>query len=204
MLLLYVASELPVGERAEVERMLGDDPAMRDMLEQLRASQERIAAGLARLDELQPLPAADVVGRRVGRAMRQWQTDRLSRPALPDDGPRPHFGWRGYVTAAASVAAVITLVMLWVKKIDEGPPHSQGGAAIARNDDTDPATQPGAAPGTASGERPTVARAPTDDEQRIATYIAARAMDLTFEDDALADAERQLGGLRTLTGGDTQ
>src|SRR5689334_18537883 len=115
LLILYLADELSAGERAEVDRMIASDEPMRRMLDELRGAQATITAALARLDEAQPMPQAEIaaVARRTVRSMKQWQVEQLARQATaPLAGSHPRrglAGWRGYALAAAAAILFIGL-----------------------------------------------------------------------------------------------
>src|SRR5829696_4788295 len=90
VLLMYLADELPGEDRARVERMLADDGALRDQLERLRAAQDAVAGALALADAARPLPGSAAAGvRQVGRMIRTWQVDRLTRTAAAHDRHAP-------------------------------------------------------------------------------------------------------------------
>src|SRR5688572_10614120 len=83
-LLMYAADEMSAAERAEFERRLASDPQLAAELQQLRAAQQRVEAGLAELDQQQRPPVSDAVAvRRAARAMQQWQLRRSSLQASP-------------------------------------------------------------------------------------------------------------------------
>src|SRR4051812_16749606 len=84
VLMMYLSDELPAEDRAEVERRLAADPAMRAQWDRLREAHAAFAAAMPALDRATRLPAPEAVGvRRVVRAMRQWQAERVARPAAP-------------------------------------------------------------------------------------------------------------------------
>lgn len=132
LLVLYLADELSAGERGDVERMLASDESMRQMLDELRGAQDTIGAALARLDETQPMPQAEVcaVSRRTARAMRQWQTEQIARQAAPMVRSNPRrglAGWRGYALAAAVAILFIGLyVYLGQQGVTSTPPVTNG------------------------------------------------------------------------------
>jgi anti-sigma factor RsiW len=119
LLVLYLAEELSPGERAEVERMIASDEPMRQMLDELRAAQTSLGAALARLDETQPMPQAEVaaVARRTARSIQQWHVEQLARqggPPMVSSHPRRGLaGWRGYALAAAVAILGIGLYVYW-------------------------------------------------------------------------------------------
>src|SRR4051794_1433122 len=132
LLVLYLANELSAGEGAEVERMLASEEPMRAMLEELRGAAGTITAALARLDESQPLPAAEVaaVARRTVRSMTQWQTRQLATQTAPARNSNPRrglAGWRGYALAAAVAILFIGLYVYWGQQgITSTPPVRNG------------------------------------------------------------------------------
>jgi anti-sigma-K factor RskA len=131
MLMLYLANELPESERGQVDRMLEADEALRRMLDELRRSQAMITVGLARLDAGNPLPAAPVLARGIGRSMRQWQVERLTRPTPAAGRPVSHFAWRSYGLAAAAAAAIVVCVVWWSRVADRSPAVVTAGGATA-------------------------------------------------------------------------
>jgi anti-sigma factor RsiW len=122
VLLMYLADELPAEDRAEVEQMLRSDSGLAETLESLRRMQAQIAAGLEGMDAA--LPAADeALVRRVSRQMRRHQVELAARPA-PVVRPQRRWAWPWWAYTAASVAAVIFIVLgLWgIGVIEFEPP----------------------------------------------------------------------------------
>ncbi len=121
VLLMYVADELPSDDRARVERMLADDAAMRERLEQLRAAQESVLGALAGDDAARPLPGSEAAGvRLVGRMIRHWQVERLTRAAPSHAAHAPRnlrFPYWSYPLAAA--AAVTLAFVAWYVNLPE-------------------------------------------------------------------------------------
>ncbi|HTW95968.1 MAG TPA: hypothetical protein VMD30_14290, partial [Tepidisphaeraceae bacterium] len=107
ILLMYMADELPVEDRAEVDQQLAQDAALRQELEKLQQAWAACSGGLE---------AADAAGihhmsegaamRRASRLARQWATERLARPA---PAPRQHrlpFPWWTYPLASAACVLI--------------------------------------------------------------------------------------------------
>lgn len=111
ILLMYLADELDAQDRAEVAQMLATDAGLRGELAHLEAQQEDLAAGLAKLDRLEPLVVSQAVaGRRVGRALAQWHAARTAKStSTVKAGPR--YPWWAYPAAAA--AAVMLAFLVW-------------------------------------------------------------------------------------------
>jgi hypothetical protein len=113
VLMMYLSDELPAEDRAEVERRLAADPAMRAQWDRLREAHAGFAAAMPALDRATRLPAPEAVGvRRVLRAVRQWQADRVARPVAPAATPPFRFPVWAYPLAAAA-AVVVAFVVWW-------------------------------------------------------------------------------------------
>src|SRR5258705_1384794 len=79
-LLLYLANELPPQQRAELERILTTDAALRHDLESLRALQSQVMIGLADLDSsTSPHLSEERSARRVIREMRRLKLEMDSK-----------------------------------------------------------------------------------------------------------------------------
>lgn len=116
LLVLYLSGELSSDQRASLERQLESDPALREMLAQLKDDQESAEAALARADEVDPLSAtlAAAVVRRTGRALRQAQAERAARrPAIQPARRLLPFGWRSYSGAAIAAGLFVALLIWW-------------------------------------------------------------------------------------------
>lgn len=113
VLLMYLAGELPDGDRAEVEQRLSRDPALRAELESLREAHDAFAAAMPALDRVERLPAPQGPGvRRVVRAMQQWQAGRLAAEPAPEPVKTLRYPWWAYPLAAAA-SVVIAFVVWW-------------------------------------------------------------------------------------------
>ena len=113
VLLMYLAGELPDEDRAEVDRRLARDPALRAELESLREAHDSFAAALPALDRVERLPAPQGPGvRRVVRAMEQWQAGRLAAVVAPAPVKTLRYPWWAYPLAAAA-SVVIAFVVWW-------------------------------------------------------------------------------------------
>jgi anti-sigma factor RsiW len=175
LLLLYLADELPLADRTQVDEMLATDASAREMFEELRASREQVAAGMARLDELQPLPAQPTLIRNITRVMQQWQVDRAVRPTVAEPAVVSRFGWRTYSVAAAAVAAIVVAVVWWVNQAEP------------------------TAPGLASNSGASDPFGGAISIRQMARE-SDLALDKSFGTDSLDDAEREMAGLRFLNG----
>lgn len=119
ILLMYLADELSVEDRAEVEQMLSTDQALRQLYDELVAMMRVTSDGLAGLDRKEPMPVPLASSaRRVARIMNQWQVNRLTA-AQPEVQPLPmrRFGW---VATIAAVAACILIgfFVMW-SRVDD-------------------------------------------------------------------------------------
>lgn len=115
ILLMYLADELPPGDRLEVEQMLAADATLRADLERLRAAQQTTTEVLALLDASSPVPVnAGAATRRVGRDIRQW----LAQPAVEARAPAAGRGRRSWRWAfpAAAAAAIVVAGAVWVSR----------------------------------------------------------------------------------------
>jgi hypothetical protein len=114
ILLMYLAGELPVEHRAALERRLRDEPALREQLESLRATQDAVNAALQQFDQITPAPGSEAPAvRQVGRAIRQWQADRLAASSRRIEPRRQLvFPWWSYPLAAA-VAITFAFLAWW-------------------------------------------------------------------------------------------
>ncbi len=127
MLLLYLADELSLEERAEVDRRLNADASLATELEQLRGMHEEICGELAVVDSAAPLPmSCETAVRRASRAMKQWHVDRVGKPPAPGPVRHPfHVPWWGYASGVA--AAIIVGVVIWSSNIpDAGQQQAAG------------------------------------------------------------------------------
>jgi anti-sigma factor RsiW len=113
ILLMYLADELSAPDRAEVERRLSADAALREELESLRGAQDYAMSAMHALDGGHATALQGAASRRVVRAMQRWQAGRaLERAAQPKNR-----GFRLYVPAwsypAAAAAAIILVLGMW-------------------------------------------------------------------------------------------
>jgi hypothetical protein len=119
ILLMYLADELSVEDRAEVEQMLSTDRVLRQQYDELVAMMQLTGNGLTALDnkEPMPIPMASSV-RRVARAMNQWQVDRIAA-AQPEVQTLParRFGWVATIAAVAA-CILISFFVMW-SRVDD-------------------------------------------------------------------------------------
>jgi len=122
ILLMYLADELGVEDRREVEQMLSGDAALREELEKIRAAQNAVIAAIGALDQSAPLAISTPVAvRQVSRLMKQWQVDRLARPAV-EAQKRGRFPWWTVPAASVATAAgVLIAMMVWWGMKADGP-----------------------------------------------------------------------------------
>ena len=123
-LLMYLADELPAGERAKVDQLLAGDASLRQELEALQAAQDEFARCVASADAAMPTIGEASSINRITRAMRQHQVRRVLTPAAQT--PKSvHFWSRvprwGYPIAAAAAIA-LAYVGYWTIKAPD-PTH---------------------------------------------------------------------------------
>lgn len=108
ILLMYLADELPDGDRAAVETRLASDESLRADLARLRDAQETVACALRRLDASQPIQtgAASSSQRKLSRVIRQWQAERARQDALAEPALSRRARWWIYPVAAAAALAM--------------------------------------------------------------------------------------------------
>jgi hypothetical protein len=122
ILQMYLADELGVEDRREVEQMLRGDAGLAAELDELRAAQNAVMAAIGALDQSAPLAISTPAAvRQVSRLMKQWQVDRLARPAVEaQKGGR--FPWWTYPAASVATAAgVLIAMMVWWGMKSDGP-----------------------------------------------------------------------------------
>lgn len=115
ILLMYLADELPGGDRAQIERRLSSDASLRTQLDQLRMAQGAIDVSLKRLDAVQTLPGSQGPAvRQIVRSMRQWHVNRVAEAARPRAALRNlRFPWWSYPLAAAAAVTFAFLAWWW-------------------------------------------------------------------------------------------
>jgi anti-sigma factor RsiW len=131
VLLMYLADELPGEDRARVDQMLNGDEAMRARLEELRAAHDTTGAAMRDYDASHPLTGSEAAAvRHVGRMIRNWHADRVSRPAARSvASPRTlRFPYWSYPLAAA--AAVTLAFVTWYVTLPE-PGKLAGDATVS-------------------------------------------------------------------------
>lgn len=113
ILLMYLADELPAGDRVQVDHRLAADPALRQMLEALRADQSAVHAMVNAGDRHTPLPvSAPVAVRNVMRSIRQWQVDQLRpEPAEAQAAKSLRYPW--WIYPSVSAAALFLAFLVW-------------------------------------------------------------------------------------------
>ena len=110
LLMMYLVGELPVADRAEVERRLAADAKLRADLACLSETHSALTSGLEALDAVTPIDAdVSAALRRASMAIRQWQ----ARPAplltlglVPSKARR----WRVWMVPSAAAAIVLIVV----------------------------------------------------------------------------------------------
>ena len=132
MLLMYLAEELPAGERVEVERRLGQDEALARELDRLRELESYCEQTLSAENERLPM-SSDAAVRRVSRAMKQWQVDRLARKPIATRRSHYRLPWWAYGTAVA--AAVIVAALVWSSNLPDSSDNHPSPDQIAKVED---------------------------------------------------------------------
>lgn len=80
LLVLYVADELPIEQRQQVDRLLASDPALRERLGELELAVNRFDGAMRDADQ-RPLGGEAQARRRIGSAMRRALALRETAPA---------------------------------------------------------------------------------------------------------------------------
>ena len=119
LLLLYVSGELSADDAAEVDRRVAADAVLAAQLQRVRETQSFVDQTLRVDDEQARLPmSADTAVRRVSRAMKQWQVDRLTKKSMaPVTTPRFRLPVWSYPVGIA--AAVIIAVLIWARSLPD-------------------------------------------------------------------------------------
>jgi hypothetical protein len=141
LLLLYIAGELPVEDRAEIELMLERDSGMRSQLQALRTAQSRSYAALLQLDQAESVRGMESVMRPIDQAIGQWNVERLARPTkiTPRRSTGPILAW----SVGSAVAAVLVVCVWWGFRSDSAThlatsaPSNVPNLSIASNDQPD-------------------------------------------------------------------
>ena len=109
-LVMYLAGELPDVQRSQLERDLAGSASLRARLEDLRTAHRLIEAEIAAGPRAEIAASSSTM--RTIRAMRQWQTEQLARPASLPNGKQfkmPSWG----LPAAVAAAVLIGFVIWW-------------------------------------------------------------------------------------------
>ncbi len=148
----WLDGELHPARRAEVERALDADPALRARLEQLAAVDEALASA--------PVPpVSEALAARVRARLREEQrAERLRRIAGTAPRRRPIAGRRMALGLAAAAAAVFALVVLTRQPTRIGPPGPSG--EVVAEADTRSAETVSASPEVARRQGPAQGAAP--------------------------------------------
>lgn len=197
LLLLYAAGELSADDRAAVDRAVAADPAAAAMAAEVAAAYAAAMAAVETADAADPIaPAVEAASlRRASRALRQWQVDRLTRPAADLAGGRRNGAdpqwWRrlpSWTYAAAVAAVLVTGAVAWWGVATTDSAATGGGTTVAAADATS---------GTGTDEN--VSPGP-DPANPVVTVDAAR-LERSFSSDAgaadagISDAETQASAL---------
>ena len=114
VLLLYLADEMTLEDRAELEKILTSDASLRGDLERVRELQATVAGGIEELDSARPLHMSEEVStRRVMREMRRFQLELNSRAPVQLEASSLR-AWPKWIYPVAAAAAAIFIVLgLW-------------------------------------------------------------------------------------------
>jgi anti-sigma factor RsiW len=118
LLLLYQAGEFSPADRAQVEQMLGADPALRVRLADLAAANDSISSVLSRLDPPIAAPRREAAVRAVARALSARQLERLAYAGPTTKSARRPLKLRRLVIPLAAAAALVLGVFLWPRNIE--------------------------------------------------------------------------------------
>jgi anti-sigma factor RsiW len=182
-LLLYMASELPPAQRAELDRRLTDEPQLAAKLEELSSIHAGIERDLKQLDRRSSATVRpDVVARQVGREIRQ----RLAEPKV--EQPTPSFLRRHrmlpWLIPAGIAAAIIVGAFAWI--------HNEAMNAEIEMAMNKPETQP------VDG-----ATAPTPANSEANLALLEESFEITAAEDARivrADPKKDVAGVDDLSG----
>jgi anti-sigma factor RsiW len=106
MLLMYLADELSVDDKHEVNRLLAEDETLRAELESLREMESACFSGLAEMDRVMRPPVPESVTiRRVSRLIRNWVKEQAE---IPEPIPMPvrTTPWLRYGVAVAAMVMI--------------------------------------------------------------------------------------------------
>src|SRR6266478_4216615 len=121
---MYLADELPAGERAQVEQLLASDASLRQEFETLRSAQDQFVHQMAGADATASTLGEASSINRLTRAMRQHQVRRVLTP-VAETTTSAHFWSRvprwGYPIAAAAAVALVYIGYWTIKAPD--PSH---------------------------------------------------------------------------------
>ena len=122
--LMYVAEELSAEDRADIERRISQDSELAQAIERARRDVESFEQALRSEDAQTALPmSADTAVRRVSRAMKQWQVDRLTKQAM-QPGARARFRLPVWAYPTGVAVAVIVGALIWARSLpDAGAPR---------------------------------------------------------------------------------
>lgn len=113
ILLMYLADELPAGDRADVERMLASDASLQRDWQELQALHTTVTNQLGRLDEISISTVnAEFAIRQVSRAMRQKMAQPKVLPLRAASEAQARSWWWLYPTVVAASVAIIAMVWL--------------------------------------------------------------------------------------------
>jgi hypothetical protein len=104
VLLMYLGSELPEQDRAEVEAMLASDSRLRTELENLRKTHQLAFDALESLDAITRPPMTPLAAQnRISQLVREWANRRRQSTVAISASHRQFPWWRSTFAAAASL-----------------------------------------------------------------------------------------------------
>jgi len=109
LLLMYLADELPAGQRAALQQRLTSDASLRAELESLQEAQADFLAGMTKLDAAAPISSSAAIAR-ITRAMHQHEVRRLVLSPKPAAN---HF-WQRVPRWSYAVGAVAAMLLVYV------------------------------------------------------------------------------------------
>jgi hypothetical protein len=118
ILLMYLADELPPQDRAEVEKMLAADPALRTDLENLRQTQQLAIDVIESLDSTTRPPVPPITAQnQVSSLIHKWIVK--NRRASVETVTSHRFPW--WRTSFATAAAMLITYYIWAVYHAPGP-----------------------------------------------------------------------------------
>ena len=213
ILLMYLADELPLQDRQEVDQMLASDPSLRAELEILRQTHDLAFDALRSLDSMtRPVLMPLAAQRRVGELIRRWINLHYQSA---DDTPRSNWQlpWRRIgVAIAASLMIGFYIYTVYHQKFgpeDNGPvagAFNNGPGPGGPFDDYQPPTLPQHRD-LSSEEKLALLSIPLDDSTtdesnlHVAEVASVTPVDADFSSDGNHTIDNHLGDSNTNNAG---